>query len=91
MEKYYNEFLGRVRGMDLGNMRNNDRANYAKQMSVLVSGTSGFAYIIDYINMVQTNEQTGRWRGVRRGENGGVLRISKKSEAVPWIPHPVLK
>ncbi|OMJ93701.1 hypothetical protein SteCoe_3265 [Stentor coeruleus] len=93
IEYYYQEFLSRNSCSNFGQMDDRVRKENAKKLSVLVSGTSGFSYMMDFINMVQLNEQTGRWRGVRRGEAGGVLRISKfgaKDDPIPWIQHPIL-
>ena len=92
IEYYYQQFLLENGNVQLSRMDPNERKNYAKSVSTLVSGTSGFAYMMDFVNMAQTNEKTGRWRGVRRGNQGGVLRVSQvKAEPIPWIPHPVLK
>ena len=47
--------------------------------------------MIDFVNMVQINEKTRRWRGIRRGDNRGVLRVSNiPPEPVPWVHHPEL-
>ena len=92
IEYYYQNFLKENMNVNFGGMNYGDRANYAKTLSVLVSGTSGFAYMMDFVNMVQINEETRRWRGIRRGNQNAALRVSRagQEDPIPWIPHPDL-
>ncbi|OMJ69126.1 hypothetical protein SteCoe_33222 [Stentor coeruleus] len=90
IEFYYQQFLSENFCLNFGGMGDIMRKEYANKLSVLVYGTSEFSYKIDFVNMVQSNEKTERWRGIRRGETGGTLRISKfgeKNDPIPWIQH----
>ena len=72
-------------------MNDAERISYANKFSALVYGTSGFAYKMDFVNMVQVNEKTERWRGVKRDNIDATLRVSIISEEfvpIPWIEHP---
>ena len=94
IEYYYNKFLEEFKGNSrFGNMNQEERKVKAKKVSVLVWGTSAFSYMIDFINMVQINEKTQRWRGIRRVNHQGNFRVSENledPEPVPWLPHPDL-
>ena len=90
IENHYQRFLQKHEGYNLSTMPNKE--SLAKQESVLVSGTSGYAYILDFVNMVQRNENTLRWRAIKKEGMNMVLRVSQvKPEPIPWIQHPDLR
>ncbi|OMJ96071.1 hypothetical protein SteCoe_455 [Stentor coeruleus] len=90
MEFYYQEFRKEINVGSLNNMDSTQRTILSKTKSVLISGNNGFSYMVDFVNMIQINEKSSRWRGIKRGEDRGTLRLSafgKKNESIPWIPH----
>ncbi|OMJ88924.1 hypothetical protein SteCoe_9030 [Stentor coeruleus] len=92
IEYYYQIYLKNVKIEELDSMDEEERNEIACRTSVLIYGTSRFSYKIDYVNFVQFNEQTTRWRGIKRWEAEGVLRLSKfgvRNDKVPWIPRKV--
>jgi hypothetical protein len=87
IERHYQTFVNKFRGRNLSAMPNKEAI--AKAESVLISGTSGFSYLMDFVNMVQRNEKTRRWRAIKKDGLNCQFRVSQVSaEPTPWINHP---
>jgi WWE domain len=102
IQYYYEQFLEEYGNVNPGALPIHERKSLAKRICVLVWGTSKFSYLIDFVNMVQMNEQTGRWRGIRNERQNGYPRVSPQGVKllqgdfaidkveIPWLPHPDL-
>lgn len=88
ISSHYNDFKTKFKNTVLSKVP--DKKKLAKSEAVLVYGKSGFAYLIDFVNMVQLNEKTRRWRSIKLEGMSSEFRVSRSDEPIPWIDHPEL-